>query len=289
LRKVLEGSMPRLYVRGTNTENVTSKDLYEIFGKHGKVTNVKTGQAGFAFVEMDNENECGDAISALHGSTFDGQRILVERARGDEFKCYNCNKPGHLARDCKEKPRNPLYADTRGTRLEDMHRSSYHPYPRRGGDSSRDRYEDRGRRSPQRYYGGDYSPERGRGPRGPPRSPPERRSAPGPSRRSPERGRLPPPRPRSPEGRRLPPPRPRSPDRRGPPIERRGPPMMDRRPQSPDRRGPPPDRRPEDRRGDYREPREYREYRDMRDFRDYREPRDYRDVREYREPRDYRI
>lgn len=156
--------MSRLFVRGVS-ERIGQKELEEIFEKFGKIDTIQTGQAGFAFVEMENERDVNEAIHSLDGSMLDGQKITVERARGgrdknnEEFRCYNCNRPGHLARDCKEKPRNPLYVDTRGTKITDVGgRSRYHPYDRPTG--GRDRHErDRYERSPPRGgYGPRYSP-----------------------------------------------------------------------------------------------------------------------------------
>eukprot|EP01114_Cavostelium_apophysatum_P023385 TRINITY_DN878_c0_g1_i2.p1 TRINITY_DN878_c0_g1~~TRINITY_DN878_c0_g1_i2.p1 ORF type:complete len:319 (+),score=16.74 TRINITY_DN878_c0_g1_i2:428-1384(+) len=127
---------------------------------------------------MESERETEEAIRGLDGTTLDGQRITVEKARGGrdrsenqgEFVCYNCNRPGHLARDCKEKPRNPMYADTRGTKASEPggsgysssrsdregRESRYHPY---GGGSSR-----RDRSPPPRAGPRDYDYDR----RGPP-------------------------------------------------------------------------------------------------------------------------
>lgn len=69
--------------------------------------------------------------------------IVITLFKG-EFLCYNCNKPGHLARDCKEKPRNPLYVDTRGTKITDVgsrhSQDRFHPYAR--GSNDRSKYDD---------------------------------------------------------------------------------------------------------------------------------------------------
>jgi len=200
--------MPRLFVRGVS-ERIGQQELQDIFEKYGKIDTIQTGQAGFAFVEMESERDCSEAIRVLDGSLIDGQKITVEKARGGkgerpvaskggggdsagEFLCYNCNRPGHLARDCKEKPRNPLYIDTRGTKITDLSRGSsngnprFHPYDR----PSRERHERFERTPPRGYRGYDSSPGDRRPPsdRGPSDYIPLRRGAPEPFREYP-RGR----------------------------------------------------------------------------------------------------
>ncbi|KAB8213335.1 hypothetical protein BDV33DRAFT_184983 [Aspergillus novoparasiticus] len=36
------------------------------------------------------------------------------RGRGNGRKCYNCNKPGHLAKDCYSKPKEDTSGEGRG-------------------------------------------------------------------------------------------------------------------------------------------------------------------------------
>eukprot|EP01118_Nematostelium_gracile_P013737 TRINITY_DN5222_c0_g1_i1.p1 TRINITY_DN5222_c0_g1~~TRINITY_DN5222_c0_g1_i1.p1 ORF type:complete len:492 (-),score=95.07 TRINITY_DN5222_c0_g1_i1:135-1610(-) len=178
-----------LFVRGFG-ELVDQQQLENSFGSIGKVVRVQTGQPGLAFVDMETEKDCLEAIRLLDGTELGGQKISVVRAKGpiasrertlnppNTFRCYNCAKPGHLARECKEKPRNPAYADTKGTKLVDIGRR-YHPYERpmdrRGSDPRDDRMrDDRGRddrmRDPQRmrndsYRNDPYPEDRQRDPR----------------------------------------------------------------------------------------------------------------------------
>ena len=74
--------------------------------------------------------------------------------RDDSFVCYNCKKPGHLARDCSsrysenisffrrilrsyDRPRNPNFLDTRGTKKSDGSFRGRREH--RGGSRSRSR------------------------------------------------------------------------------------------------------------------------------------------------------
>lgn len=77
----------RIYV-GNLTYEVTSYDLEDLFGQHGKVesaeviTDRQSGRSkGFGFVEMGNQEEAQAAIAALNGTDFRGRTITVNEAR----------------------------------------------------------------------------------------------------------------------------------------------------------------------------------------------------------------
>jgi len=66
----------------------TESTIRSIFESHGTVDTVSvvtdrdTGRSrGFAFVEMPDETEAVNAISALHGSELDGWELNVSEAR----------------------------------------------------------------------------------------------------------------------------------------------------------------------------------------------------------------
>src|SRR5438270_10449751 len=68
--------------------NVTEESVRSLFERHGQVnsarimTDRETGRSrGFAFVEMENETEADQAISALNGYTMDGRALNVNEAR----------------------------------------------------------------------------------------------------------------------------------------------------------------------------------------------------------------
>ena len=77
----------RLYV-GNLPYSATEDQLTELFGRAGKVDNVRvmrdmaTGRArGFAFVEMANDDDAQKAISEFHEHQMDGRALVVNEAR----------------------------------------------------------------------------------------------------------------------------------------------------------------------------------------------------------------
>ena len=79
-----------IYV-GNISYQVTEEDLTEVFSEYGKVTRVQvpmdreTGrQRGFAFVEMETEDEEVAAINALDGAEWMDRTIKVNKARPKE-------------------------------------------------------------------------------------------------------------------------------------------------------------------------------------------------------------
>jgi len=80
----------KLYV-GNLTFDTTEADLRELFGQHGKPTEVglvtdrESGRSrGFAFVTMGNAEEGNAAISALEGKDYQGRKLTVNEARPRE-------------------------------------------------------------------------------------------------------------------------------------------------------------------------------------------------------------
>jgi cold-inducible RNA-binding protein len=66
----------------------TEESVRNLFERYGAVNSARimtdrdTGRSrGFAFVEMENEQEADQAIQALNGSTLDGRAINVNEAR----------------------------------------------------------------------------------------------------------------------------------------------------------------------------------------------------------------
>jgi cold-inducible RNA-binding protein len=83
-------SSSKLFV-GNISFKLTEDDLRELFSQSGKVVSVAiptdrdTGRKrGFAFVEMENQNEAEAAISQFNGKTVDGREIVVNPSRPRE-------------------------------------------------------------------------------------------------------------------------------------------------------------------------------------------------------------
>ena len=80
----------KIYVGNLSFET-TASEVNELFSQHGEVTDVtlitdrETGRSrGFCFVEMRNEQQARDAITALDGNELGGRHIKVNEARPRE-------------------------------------------------------------------------------------------------------------------------------------------------------------------------------------------------------------
>lgn len=80
----------KLYV-GNLSYSVRDSDLEDLFAAHGSVQSAQvimerdTGRSkGFGFVEMSNDQEAQDAISALNGRELEGRTLTVNEARPKE-------------------------------------------------------------------------------------------------------------------------------------------------------------------------------------------------------------
>lgn len=84
--------------------NTKSESLQELFAAYGEVTSAnvindrETGKSrGFGFIEMPNDTEAQNAISALNGTEFEGKTINVSVARPKTERSnsdYNNNRGG---------------------------------------------------------------------------------------------------------------------------------------------------------------------------------------------------
>lgn len=125
--------MTSLFI-GNIAREANERDLQEEFDRIGQCQfrfKVRTSsstycvcfQGQFAFVEYDNEKDAEQAIQELNDKDFSGRRISVQYSKksgkydstndrrpprrdgppgGGDKVCYNCNKPGHFARECRE-------------------------------------------------------------------------------------------------------------------------------------------------------------------------------------------
>ena len=77
----------KIYV-GNLSWNADESDLRDAFSAHGEVTSVQiitdreSGRSrGFAFVEMANDAEAQEAISAVNNKEIDGRPVKVNEAK----------------------------------------------------------------------------------------------------------------------------------------------------------------------------------------------------------------
>ena len=77
----------KIYV-GNLSWNADESDLRDAFSAHGEVTLVQiitdreSGRSrGFAFVEMENDAEAQEAISAVNNKEIDGRPVKVNEAK----------------------------------------------------------------------------------------------------------------------------------------------------------------------------------------------------------------
>jgi len=77
-----EVSSTRLYL-GNLPRTATKSDIEQHFAAHGtgKITEIKL-MNGFGFIEYEDAMDARDVVPAFHGSTFMGERMVVQFARG---------------------------------------------------------------------------------------------------------------------------------------------------------------------------------------------------------------
>lgn len=139
---------------GNLPRDADEKDLHDLFDKIGSCTFRFKGN--YAFVDYKDEKDADQAIKELNDSDFGGSRISVQFSKksekydaskdrrpdrggdrggdrgfnrdsrgpprrdgdsGGPKVCYNCQKPGHFARECRERRRSRSRSnDRRGGR-----------------------------------------------------------------------------------------------------------------------------------------------------------------------------
>ncbi|KAJ2596895.1 hypothetical protein H4R99_004727 [Coemansia sp. RSA 1722] len=161
------GATTQLFV-GRLPRELRSSELERIFEKYGKLSrcDVKRGaNLCYGFVEYEDINDAEDAMKQCNGLSVQGERIVVEFAKGaarkrDDNTCFRCNQEGRSRsrdrdrdRSRGRRNRNDRRESSRSRRHRSRSRSrsrSASPTRRHGNRSHRSSHHARAARSSRR-------------------------------------------------------------------------------------------------------------------------------------------